>query len=59
MVEKELNIGRHMLYTEWYSRDVGGLFMKINKHVYAAQSAYQRIDIFDSPSTVESSRWMV
>jgi len=48
-LNKELNIGRHMLYTEWYSRDIGGLFMKINKHVYAAQSAYQRIDIFDSP----------
>lgn len=49
MTEKNLNVGKHMIYVEWYSGDVGGLFMKINRNVYTAQTPYQRIDIFDSP----------
>lgn len=49
MEEMELKPGRHMLYMEWYSRDLGGLFMKVNRWLYSAQSPYQRIDIFESP----------
>lgn len=48
MSDKELTPGRHLIYMEWYSRDVGGLFMKMNRHLFAAKSPYQRIDIFES-----------
>lgn len=49
MEEKELKTGRHSIYMEWYSKDPGGLFMRVNRWLYSAQSQYQRIDIFESP----------
>jgi len=48
MEEKELQTGRHSLYMEWYARDPGGLFMRVKRWLYSAQSEYQRIDIFES-----------
>ena len=47
--EKELVPGNHLWYFEHYVSNNVGLFMKMSKLLYSAQSEYQRIDIFDNP----------
>ncbi|ACJ75847.1 spermidine synthase [Thermosipho africanus Ob7] len=39
---------RHLWYFEYYTPGNCGIFMKMNKHLYSAQSKYQRIDIFET-----------